>query len=257
MLSTEPYKTLSEALPPGLLATRQWFLGQGFHVHTLDNALKSGELVALAPGVYTKPGLALSWQSVSASLARILDKPVYIGGLSALELRGGGHYGRQQSPVHLYGFCKAPSWLSKLPLKTEFRWHNAQKLWGQDPEVCLLGAKNWWEGLPPYFLAEKGQALMEVLDQVPREISFEHADLLTQSLTSLSPGRLDQLLHHCRSIKAKRLLFFFARRQNYPWTQRLTADDYDLGTGKRMLVKGGRLDRELLITVPEELHESL
>ncbi|TVP61778.1 MAG: hypothetical protein EA349_00120 [Halomonadaceae bacterium] len=246
---------LAQTLPPGMLASRTWLLHQGFSVHSLDNALKSGEVVALVPGVYTQPGLSLNWQGVAASLNRIADQPVYIGGLSALELQGTGHYARASSQMHLYAFSKAPGWLAKLPVSTEFHWHNASKLWGNDPSVCQFQQESWWEGLPPYLVAKKEQAFIEVLEQVPQQVSFEHADQLAQSLTSLSPKRLDQALRHCQSIKAKRLLFFFAKRQRYAWARRLAPEDYDLGAGKRMLVPGGRLDRQLLITVPKAFYE--
>ncbi len=37
-------------------------------------------------------------------------------------------------------------------------------------------------------------------------------------------------------------------------TKRLNPDAVDLGSGKRVLTKGGKLDQRYLITVPEEFH---
>ena len=95
---------------------------------------------------------------------------------------------------------------------------------------------------------------MEVLEDVPEGVSFEHADQLMQGLATLSPRRLDALLREVRSVKAKRLFFWLADRQKYPWLGKLKASDYDLGSGKRVLIKGGRLDRTYQITVPSEFH---
>ena len=56
-----------------------------------------------------------------------------------------------------------------------------------------------------------------------------------------------------RSVKTKRLFLWFAERHQHAWLIALDRSKIDLGTGKRMLVHGGRLDRKFLITVPESL----
>jgi hypothetical protein len=76
---------------------------------------------------------------------------------------------------------------------------------------------------------------------------------LMEGLTNLSPRRLQELLADCRSVKVKRLFFFFADRHKHAWLKRLRKEQIDLGKGKRMLVKGGRLDHTYQITVPDDL----
>jgi len=49
------------------------------------------------------------------------------------------------------------------------------------------------------------------------------------------------------------LFFFFADRHQHAWLKRLDKDAIDLGEGKRMLVKGGKLNKPYQITVPENL----
>jgi hypothetical protein len=51
----------------------------------------------------------------------------------------------------------------------------------------------------------------------------------------------------------KRLFFFLADRHHHAWLKRLDKNAVDLGEGKRMLVKGGKLDRTYQITVPGDL----
>jgi hypothetical protein len=58
---------------------------------------------------------------------------------------------------------------------------------------------------------------------------------------------------HRSSVKVKRLFFFFADRHQHAWLERLDRDAIDLGVGKRMLVKGGKLNKPYQITVPEDL----
>ena len=74
-----------------------------------------------------------------------------------------------------------------------------------------------------------------------------------EGLTNLSPRRLQRLLADCRSVKVKRLFFFFADRHKHPWLTHLKKEEIDLGKGKRMLVKGGKLDHAYQITVPEDM----
>ena len=77
--------------------------------------------------------------------------------------------------------------------------------------------------------------------------------MLFEGLANLSPRRLQNLLAACRSVKVKRLFLFFADRHDHPWLKKLDTSRIDLGTGKRMLVSGGRLNSRYQITVPEDL----
>ena len=98
-------------------------------------------------------------------------------------------------------------------------------------------------------------ALLETLLGVPEMLSFEHVDLLLESLTTLSPKRIDTALRLCSSVKAKRLFFWFASRHGHGWANKLNASNYNLGAGKRMVAKPGKLDKTYLITVPAWMHE--
>ena len=67
---------------------------------------------------------------------------------------------------------------------------------------------------------------------------------------NLSPRRFHTLLVACRSVKVKRLFLWFAERHRHPCLKKLDRKDIDLGHGKRMLVRGGKLDKTFNITVP-------
>ena len=62
------------------------------------------------------------------------------------------------------------------------------------------------------------------------------------------------LLSDCKSIKVKRLFFWFAERHRFTWLPQIDQTKVNLGKGKRMLVKGGKLDPKYLITVPGDLN---
>ena len=74
-----------------------------------------------------------------------------------------------------------------------------------------------------------------------------------EGLRTLSPRKLHKLLAQCRSVKVKRLFLWCAERHGHAWLKTLDRDDIDLGSGKRMLVRGGKFDPTFNITVPENL----
>lgn len=101
------------------------------------------------------------------------------------------------------------------------------------------------------------RAILELLDEVPQRETFHQADVLMEGLRNLSPGRLQKLLVDCRSVKVKRLFFWFAERHNHAWLKRIDRSAIDLGQGKRMLIRGGRLDKKFNITVPKNFDARL
>ncbi len=252
-----PEPILKTAMPPGVPASRRWLLSRGFTGSRLDNALKSEKLVALTTGLYARPDLPVSWQGVVFALQREHANAV-IGGLSAFELLGKGHYVPMATAreVNVFAPSRPPAWLQRLPLDINIHWHGTARLWR---EVSSLGefctqAHPWRDELPPLILSRPERALLEVLSQVPLGISFELADNLFQGLTSLSPARMAAVLQACGSVKVKRLYFWLASRYDYPWATRLSPGDYDLGSGKRVIWPGGKLNTRFMITVPEALH---
>ena len=56
--------------------------------------------------------------------------------------------------------------------------------------------------------------MLELLDELPERETFHQVDMLMEGLTNLSPRRLQKLLADCRSVKVKRLFFFFADRHS-------------------------------------------
>lgn len=253
-----PKTRVASVLPLEQVATRSWLEANGFGRHSLDNALKSGQLVALAAGVYARPELPVSWQGVVASLPRLESRAILVGGLSALRLQGFAQYlnlGTAES-VSLVSSGACPAWLERsfAALQTRLVWQSGRRLWAQGwpskPAVRMVPWQDRGMVLPT---SAPEQAFLELLGAAPEGVSLEHADELLQGLTQLSPSVLDALLRECRSIKVKRLFFWLADRQNHVWRRRLDASAYDLGSGNRALVEGGRLDPVYHITVPQEM----
>ena len=62
---------------------------------------------------------------------------------------------------------------------------------------------------------------------------------------------MQSLLERCASVKVKRLFMVLAESCQHPWVKKLDLSKVDFGKGKRMLVRGGRLDSKYNITVPD------
>ena len=274
---TSRLNSLQRDLPEGLLAPTAWLRAKGYSDQLLNKYRSAGWVESPARGVYRRPGPALKWQHVVASLNRVMPQPPHVGGLPALELRGYAHFLKSRGPdeIHLYSKDKLPAWVAKLPLSERLVEHrdalfDATKgvaaLLGSDSSDAVhstdalrqtLTAEPWgpWDWDILYSVAER--AVLELLDEVPQRESVEHAAEIVSGLADLSSRRLIALLCACRSVKVKRLFLALASRQKHQWVARVVdaADrgDIDLGKGKRALVKGGKLDPKYLITLPASL----
>lgn len=254
----------------------QWLRDHGYSTSLVAKYVAAGWLEKPARRVYRRPRGALTWQQVVISLQVVLQLPVSLGGRSALELQGFGHYlSGGLRAVHLYSAEPLPRWLADLEIGVVFRHHNDARLFAtetvprgltsldwnlksgashsNDPAHGAFRVVGWGPWDWPITVSTPERAILEVLEELPNHESFEQADRLMEGLSNLSPRRLRKLLADCKSIKVKRLFFFFADRHGHQWLRRLPATDFDLGTGNRSLVKGGKLDRRYHITVPEDL----
>lgn len=272
----EKLNWLQRFLPEGLLADATWLEDHGYSGALRNKYVAHGWLDRIARGVYRRPPPQLpdgsaergvSWEGVVISLQTLLDAKFVVGGRTALELQGFAHYlsSAPQREVHLYGTDKRPAWILKLNLESRFVLHNAKRLFPNDVimdadkeanDVLVRSSyvrqtRGKWEW--PLVVSSSERAILELLDEMPERETFHQADMLFEGLRNLSPRKLEPLLQACRSVKVKRLFLWFAERHRPPWLSALDRSGIDLGKGKRMLVKGGKLDPKFNITVPESL----
>lgn len=246
---------LERTLPQGMLVDATWMEEHGYSTSLRSQYVAAGWLERPTRGTYKRPLGELTWERVVASLQHLMGYPVHVGGRTALELHGYGHYLTPDGPtrVELYADPPLPGWLEKLPFQQTFHAHRASTLF-RDDELEVRTTKPLDDEAPyPLIVATPERAWLEMLEGVPNRESFHHADMIGESLRTLGPRRLQALLEACRSVKVRRLALWFADRHDHPWRARLERDRIDLGSGKRMLVRGGRLDPTYLITVPKDL----
>ncbi|WP_293682855.1 type IV toxin-antitoxin system AbiEi family antitoxin domain-containing protein, partial [uncultured Phenylobacterium sp.] len=251
---------LLRQLPEGLVVDAGWMERHCYSRSLRSQYVSAGWLEQPANRVYRRPRGALSWEFVVISLQNLLELPLVVGGRTALQVQGASHYlAQEMREVHLYGPRPPPTWLAKLPLDVAFHHHNSARLFAGEPTARGLtslafdpdrqagwstdsihglrqitwGSWNW-----PITVSTPERALLELLDELPDRESFHQADKLVEGLSGLSPRRLTKLLTDCRSVKVKRLFFFFADRHQHAWRRQFKAEAFDLGSGNRVLVKG-------------------
>ncbi|OUC55881.1 hypothetical protein CA262_14175 [Sphingobium sp. GW456-12-10-14-TSB1] len=268
----QPLNRLMASLPPGLLVDSAWLKAQGISRTSIHDYVQRGWLDRVAPRVYRRTsgpggGGALRWEAAVVSAQRFASASFHVGGTTALELLGLGHFARlgSERAIHLYDpEGSIPTWLPKLPTEARFELHKRQLFaapaLGIDWRRLDLGTTRLGGVVPSpeagepwdHFLRIAGaeRAAIEMMDGLPDSPTFDHADTIFESLTTLRPRLLTQLLETCTSIRAKRLFLFFADRHHHSWEKHVDRANIDLGRGKRQLVAGGRLDARYQITVP-------
>jgi len=259
---------LSRELPEGLLVDAARLSKHGYSTSLRSQYADAGWLQQPARRVYRRSRGELTWQQVVVSLQSLLNYPLVVGGHTALELLGLAHYlSPNTKDVNLYGTKAPPSWLPELKVDVHFHYHNERRLFVKastngrspahdkaPPSERVVTINVGWNDEWPLKLSTPERAILEMLDELPAHESFDHVDKIMEGLVNLSPRRLQELLVDCKSVKVKRLFFYFADRHSHAWLKHLNKKAIDLGKGKRMLVRGGKLDHRYQITVPDNLN---
>jgi hypothetical protein len=237
----------------------------------------SGKLESPARGVYRVPGPSLKWQSVVASLQMNERSRSHVGGRTAIVQRGLGHYARRgPDTILLYGPDTLPPWTNSLGVPERFeqrsdaafgplrvyrdeqgvlhREHGKRISEEKLAELGLAEIK-WGTFDWPLIFSTEERACLELLQDVPDRESIYEAFVLLQGLVSLRPESVSRMLRACASIKAKRLFLALAARTGHAWFKYLDLGGVDLGSGKRALFPGGKLDATYHITLPADLVE--
>jgi hypothetical protein len=254
-------KKLLDAVPAGYLVDAAWLVSQGIAYESFRDYVKRGWLDRITRGVFRRPlpstaatpmSNSIVWKTCILSTQHIMGHDLHVGGTTALGEQGHAHYLRlgESAPVWVYG-DSIPNWLVKLPMDAEIRTRPRSLF--ADPKRGLIEAKTtgqpWDWGLT---MSTPERAVLEAMDELPDHESFHTLDMVFESLTTLRPKLLSDLLQACRKIKVRRLFFVFADRHDHPWRKRIDPQAFDLGSGDRALVRGGKIHPRYRIMVPED-----
>lgn len=271
-MAGQRYEKLNQLLADlgdGALAPSAWLAARGYPRSLLGHYVQRGWLSSPARGAFHRAGTKPTWQTVVFSLQRYAKLPLHVGGRHALSLQGQDHYLRMgQAVITLFGRARLPAWANRLGLPETFAVHPDARL-GLAPLSANLLDNQYaqravgLDTLPgdrpdcPLVVSLPERAILELLLDVPHAASAAEADAVLQGMSRLRPALVSQLLRDCASVKVKRLFLALAERHGHAWFAHLDLDGVELGSGKRVLGVGERLNAKYRITLPKDLDEQL
>lgn len=244
------------AWPKGTVATAKWLQAHGVYRQLARRYVSSGWIQPLGHGAFLRSGDSVDWFGGVYALQTQLELSVYAGGITALSLKGLGHYLPLGTGAEVSLFSEHPE---RLPVWfTRHNWgapiqHHTPKLFESSPSEGFTDVKR---GEFAIRVSVPERAIMEVLLLATTPDRIDQAVELMGGLSTLRPQLLQVLLEQCRSIKVKRLFLWAAESAGHEWFGRLTVERVDLGKGKRSLYRGGRFDPKYRITVPQPVESA-
>lgn len=250
---------LSNTIPGGVVL-QSWLSAHNISSQLARKYVQSNWLIKLRSGVYARPGRSSQWQDAVHCLISQNKIPVRLIGLTSLNLQGKSQYLQSSNQSIWLGVPAKvilPRWFRDFPES------NSNKIINEQPKWNLIKAGKNQSSIDNSLIeldvnstqlpaSNLELAIFEVLDAIPKSISFDHAAELFQGLVNLSPRKVQSLLQNSHSIKANRLFLFLADFYQMPWRERLDKSKINLGSGNRKIVSSGKLDKHYQITVPEK-----
>lgn len=261
---------LLRALGDARLVSSRWLRANGYSTGLVARYVRNGWVQSPVRGVYTLPDTAPGWDAVLRTLQQREGLRIHVGGRFALSWHGQEHYLRLGEPaqVTVFGSDRLPGWVLQMPLNESLVWCGrgpfastplrfSDRADGERLDNVGLKRVVNSDLVGEVIMASVERAVLELCDEPPGTGLVYEVDAVMQGLSRLRPDLVSRLLRDCLSIKAKRLFLALAERHGHAWVKRLVLDGVDLGSGKRSLVPGGRLDPKYLITLPANLDEQL
>jgi hypothetical protein len=243
---------------PGHLVLQPWLSAHDISPQLAHKYTQSNWLTKLRTGVYIRSGRPPQWQDAVHGLLEQNGIPVRIAGLTSFSLQGRSHYMKNHEHAVWLGLPSGvvlPTWFREFPNEAALKPKRKHPQWEliRTAKISSLSTKDFVHletGGSKLPASNQELAIYEILEAVPKLISFEHAAELFQGLVNLSPRKIQSLLARSSSIKTNRLFLFLADHYQMPWRPRVNDAEINLGSGKRQIVKGGKLDKTYHITVP-------
>ena len=213
--------------------------------------MKSGWLNRISKGVYVLQGKVPTLLDAIAAYNKQLGKHCIVGAYTALELRSYSHYislGKPTAYLFTDRFNKIPAWITTKDWDMTVKYMTTSFL-GDD----LKGVEEMTVGNETLLVSSPERAFMECLNLPEATSSLLDLYYIMESLTTLRPKLLQQLLQACTSQKVKRLFLYMAEKAGHPWFKALRLDSIEIGTSRLMAVPTGKYIAKYNMTIPKEL----
>jgi hypothetical protein len=239
---------------PGDVHTLRWFESHGVGQRIAYGYSKTGAIRKIGHGVFSLPDDRLDWMGAIRALQEELALQVHVGGRTALELQGATHNiagaATPQITIITTERIAVPTWVKDNDWSADLIFRRSSLVSAEQSitEFTRNGIT--------IKLASREQAILELVDSLDLSESFETAENYLSSLMTLRPKMMQDLLERCSSFKVKRVFLYLTEKLELPFFSKLQLDAIDLGSGKRVVVKGGHWNPKYQITVPREGSEA-
>ena len=207
------FKRLVAVLPRGEPLDVAFLKEHGLSAFHASHLAERGWLTHLGRGVYMLPGDTLTRDGSLAYLMR-RHHGLHVGGKSALMWRGIRHHVTFRETVCLWGEqqLRLPQWLvSRFPCS-----YQTTRLF----DTALgsgFGLQPMPGGRPELLVSTPERAMLELLSDVGKTESLQHARELVETLRSLRSAVIEQLLAHTTRVKVIRLARDLSAEFELPW----------------------------------------
>ena len=237
---------------PGTVLLASWLEKNGFSRELQKYYLKSGWLESYGVGAFKRPNENVQWTGALNSIQRQTELPVHAGGLTSISLQGLSHYVRmERAPLYLFSpqYINLPKWFLDQEWSDQII-HVKTKYLPADPGLFDFSR----DGMKLQ-ISSPERAILECLYLTPNRFDMMECYQILEGLANLRPKILQELLENCNSIKIKRLFLFMASKAKHQWLEFVDQTRIELGTGDRVIVKGGVYISKYRISIPKELTE--
>lgn len=224
------------------VVTASYLRQQGVSYQSMLKYRMGNWLASLGTGAFCESGTTPSLDAAIVALSEQLGLPVHIGGKTALLRRGimqhvpvAGH----KLELYLRRGVRIPKWFSDTFAGQFVR--NASCLF-QD----MTGVERDAHGIP---VSSPERAYVEMAAEVPRKTALGELYQLMEFADTLRPRLVTELLSKCGSVKAKRVFLLLADDLDHWWFKKIDRSKIDLGTGCRMVERGGTFQSQYNIIV--------
>lgn len=235
---------------PGTVLLASWLEKNGISRDLQQYYLKSGWLESYGFGAFKRPNENVQWVGALNSLQRQTKLSVHVGGLTSISLQGLSHFVRlDKENIYIFSplYTDLPKWFldqdwseKVVHVKTKFLPPDLA-LYENDQDTLKLK------------LSAPERAIMECLYLTPNRFDIMECYQILEGLQNLRPNVLQELLENCNSVKVKRLFLYMASKAKHNWLDFVDQSRIELGTGDRVIVKGGVYLSKFRISVPIEL----
>lgn len=254
-MNTERETKINQLLqkqPPGALFFSEWMLKNGISYELQRRYRETGWLTSIGMGVMIRTGNEPTIYGALSCLNKQQKKHFHIGAMTALDLQGHAHYipmGKQSVIVFTSEKESLPKWL------LDREWDVILHSFTTRNFSEKLGIMESGQGGFPLQISSPERAFMECLHLAPEYYNLTDLFYVMETLNGLRPNLVQELLEDCKSIKVKRLFLYMAEKAKHAWLKYLHPEQINLGSGKRVIVKGGVYDAKYQITLPKDLVE--